>query len=502
MKDERIQIRISEDGMSALASVTRGPPAGAGELGDALDRAGVSFGVSEAALRRLSSSLRDEEFTVRDLVIASGRPAVQSRDAGFEPAFQVGVQPGRLRDDGSMDFFDRSLLKAASQGDVLGRVVPARRERIPGVRVDGTPQPATHMLGGMPQFGPGVALQAGGSVVATRSGTISYRASELLDVVEQYVHAGDVDLRSGHLCSEGSLVIAGDVKRMFGVRALGDLEIHGVLESGSVYAGGSILLHGSASGGAGGIVSAGKDVHAAHAERIEFVCGGALTLTDAAYCELEAKTITVLRSLRGGKASAETSINVEQAGSANGKSDTLLIAGNPLVPPELPAQPIIVQIKHELVTLPMRESERPLSASSMVMLASRPPARTATGSVHPSASPRSPSAHPGAAGSTAPHSQSSLPRTASASHPAQRSTTRPPAASDDTVQAAAERTAAQHAHLQHLREVASIQVFGVAHAGVIIQIGDARLMLDQPMHNVRFTLDAAARKIRTSTAQR
>jgi hypothetical protein len=43
----------------------------------------------------------------------------------------------------------------------------------------------------------------------------------------------------------------------------------------------------------------------------------------------------------------------------------------------------------------------------------------------------------------------------------------------------------------------AVEVRGIAHPGVHIRIGDARLQLESPMRNVRFTLDLELRTIRT-----
>src|SRR5687767_6455393 len=116
---------MTEDGMSALVSVAPGPSASARDLALVLERAGIRFGIDDRAHQRLVDGLVHPEFSLRELPLASGKEAVPSRDAAFEPGFEVGVQPGRLRDDGSMDFFDRGLLKPAREGDLLGRVQPA-----------------------------------------------------------------------------------------------------------------------------------------------------------------------------------------------------------------------------------------------------------------------------------------------------------------------------------------------------------------------------------------
>jgi uncharacterized protein (DUF342 family) len=499
VSNERIAIRVTGDGMSALVSVAPGPPASAHDLAIALDRAGVCFGVDEHARRRLIDELGDPEFSVRELRLASGEPASPSRDACFEPAFEVGVQPGRLREDGSMDFFDRGLLKHALEGDVLGRVRPARPAS-PGTRVDGGSQPTSHLTARLPRLGAGVLLQKDGSVIATRSGTIAYVAEDSLEIVAQHVHRGDVDMRSGHLSMEGSLIIEGDVRRLFGVRALGDLEIRGVIEGGSVYAGGNMAIHGAVSGGDVGIVSAGGDLRARHVERSTLICGGAMTLEESVHSELTAETIHVLRWLHGGTATAALDITVEQVGSPRGNAATVLIAGVPLDPPELPAQPVIVQAKHEVVSVALHTSG-PVTVSGLAMRASGAPARISAAPARISAAPARTSAAPGQTASTSrrPLGAASIAPQRASFGPAAGPSRRPV---DEDAKHEAERKAAYQARAERLRSLASIRVLGVAHEGVTIQIGELRLVLERAVSDVCFAVDAKTGKIGTTPGRR
>jgi hypothetical protein len=487
--------------MRALVSVAPGPPARAHDLAVALDRAGVCFGVDENARHGLIDALGEPQFSVRDLQLATGRPGNPSRSTCFEPAFEVGVQPGRLREDGSMDFFDRGLLKHALVGDRLGRVRPARSAS-PGTRVDGGPQPTSHVAERLPRFGTGTLLQEDGSVVATRSGAVAYVAQDSLDIVDQHVHHGDVDMRSGHLSMEGSLIIEGDIRRLFGVRALGDLEVRGMIEGGSVYAGGNMAIHGAVSGGDVGIVSAGGDLRARHVERAMLICGGALTLDESVHSELTAETIEVLRWLYGGTATAAIGITVEQAGSPRGHADTVLIAGVPLDPPVLPAQPVIVAAKHEVVSVALHTSG-PVTISGLAMRASDAPVRSSGVPARISAVPgvaASASRRPSVAAPRAPQRASFAPAVGSVAPP--RTSTSPRGSADEEARAQAERKAAYPLSADSLLAVASIRVLGVAHAGVTIQLGELRLILERSVSDVCFSVDPKTGKISTTPARR
>src|SRR5687767_8905617 len=102
--------------MSAVARVIAGPAAGEGELTAALRAAGVVHGISPVACAALTERLADELFAVEAVVIAVGVSPQPGVDGYFVPAFSAGIQPGRMREDGTMDFRDRELLKPLASG--------------------------------------------------------------------------------------------------------------------------------------------------------------------------------------------------------------------------------------------------------------------------------------------------------------------------------------------------------------------------------------------------
>ena len=333
----RVVVEISEDRMEARVTVNAGAPSSGSVLSAALSEAGVVFGVDAPAVARLGEALADGAFSCPRVVVAAGRPAVAGRDAEFSPEFDPGIQPGTLRQDGSMDFNERELLKPVVAGARIGEILPARLE-VPARRVDGSADPQKAVRELRLRLGAGVARGEEGALVASRAGVVLFVAGESLDVVTHHEHGGDVDLRSGDLRMEGSLLVKGDVTRRFDVRATGDVEIAGSVESGTVYSGGNVTVRGGVRGGDAGIVSAEGALSVRHAEGATLVCGGTLQVEDAMGSELRGRRIVVTRRLRGGVACSEESLVVAEAGSPQGSGDTTLVAGEPLERPVLDAR--------------------------------------------------------------------------------------------------------------------------------------------------------------------
>lgn len=323
--EARITITVAPDGLSASALIRRGDASTRLALEEALQKAGVVFGVDEALVGRFGSQLGSPRFEMRATVIAKGRAAVPGKSGVFVPAFEMGLQPGRPRPDGSIDFHDRDLLKHVETGAKLGTLQPPTAG-VAGMRVDGKEIPAAPGVAYRLSVGKGARLAPDGVVWALRGGVVGYNASAgSIDVEDHHIHSADVDLHSGDVRMEGSLVIQGSVEETLEARATGDLEILGRVEGGRAEAGGSLRVK----GGVFGVACARGDLVTQHATAANLRCGGLLRVSEAVNSQLHATRIEITRLVRGGAAFAEQSIVVTEAGSPQGIT-TELVAGEPL----------------------------------------------------------------------------------------------------------------------------------------------------------------------------
>jgi uncharacterized protein (DUF342 family) len=431
--------------MSATITVRQGPPAGRAELDQALRQAGVTSGLDAEALRRISSGLAQATYAT-ETVIASGQPVVPARDATFEPSFHAGIQPGHVFADGTIDFFDRELLKPVAREAFLGMFYPAARGR-PGMRVDGQSVAVNEPRDLAIQFGPGVRRGPDGRVHAARDGIIVYSPGKALDVVAEHVHNGDVDMHSGDLDMQGNLCVRGDVQRMFTVRASGNIEIARNIDGGCVVSSGHIVVRGTIRGGEWGAVCAAGNLTAQSAENATLVAGERLTLRNALHCRLSAISIEVQDRIRGGEAIAEEQIKAGEAGSPHGGNDTRLEAG-------------VASAE------PLAEAQRAQDAAKQHRAAER-----RSGGFLRGAGERE-------KGNKLGRVEAGLQR------------------AELTRRVALRRRGAA------LVASASIEVTGVVHAGVMVIIGDARITVDRPMRQVRFVFDRETGTISTRELRR
>jgi uncharacterized protein (DUF342 family) len=330
--ERAIVVQLSDDRLQAFVSVQAGPAAGEAELRRALDASGVRAGIDATVFARLALGLEDPSFAIAGELVARGKAMQQSQNGKFESPFLEGLAPGHVREDGTIDFHDRELLKSVPQGTALGRVTKPRAG-VPGQLVDGTPRTPEPVSDATPELGPGAAMRADGEIHATRAGIVLCTPHQI-DVVDRHVHDGAVDLRSGHLHMRGSLHVKGDVRGGFRVYATGDVEIAGEVDNGSVYAGGNARVRGGVRGGASASVCAELDLSVHHAESATLHAGRLLQIGQAVHTSLAAVRVEVAGKLHGGQASAEHCVLVREAGSPGGVATTITVAE----PLELPVE--------------------------------------------------------------------------------------------------------------------------------------------------------------------
>ena len=223
------------------------------------------------------------------LCVARGSLAEAGQDATFDWAVQITThKPGKIQDDGSIDFRDRNLTTVVKEGDLLGKLVPPRPGK-PGKDIFGTELTPPHPLN--------IEVVTDSRVYAEpeEDGTMSFfcetgggiSTDEELKAVQGKSHKrinigiypisnieGDVDYGTGNIDFNGDVVIGGSVQSQFSVKATGTVTIGGYIEAGAyVTAGKDILIQRGVVGSATELV-AGGDVMSKFIQEATVRAGG------------------------------------------------------------------------------------------------------------------------------------------------------------------------------------------------------------------------------------
>jgi len=325
MDSKRLKVRVSGDRLTAKVDVRKGdaqPPELAAQT---LADAGVVAGLDLSAVAAIAGLLEDPEGECSMRVVATGRAPVAGRDGALTLRFELGIRPGRLREDGSLDYFDRCLLQPVRVGEAVADYDPPTLG-VPGEGVDGSARKARDGRERLPRLGAGVAMGPDFILRAQVDGVVHSVPNKLLDVVAKHEHKGEVDLHSGHLDTPGSLVVTGAVHTRLTVRAGASVEVRREVHCASVFAGGDVIVGGGIVGGEAGHVVAEGDVTARFLQVATVDCGGTIRIShDVVSSTLQAAALEVGGRLIGGRVSVQRSVVANEVGTTREQVTRLMV---------------------------------------------------------------------------------------------------------------------------------------------------------------------------------
>jgi uncharacterized protein (DUF342 family) len=272
------------------------------------------------------------------VVVAQGRPPRDGLDGRLEidpKLLEIGGRP-RVQDDGQVDLFDLNLIHTVSEGQVLAKRIPPIPGE-PGVTVHGQILKAYKGLRPPGAAGRGARLSEDGLEIVAALAGHAVVVGDQIGVSSIYQVRGDVGVATGHIAFVGSVVVRGDVRPGFHVKADGDVEIHGNVNGGTIEAGGNVSVRYGILG-QGRVVAAGT----ARAKFVEYaeVCAGAEVWVSDGIVQskvVAGTTIEVLGrygSVLGGHVFARKSLTARQLGSPGAVATTIAVGAAPELIPE------------------------------------------------------------------------------------------------------------------------------------------------------------------------
>ncbi len=254
-------VLLSKDKMTAsfVNLPPLGPPRTIPEthLRGAIARMGITHGLDEQAIARLCAGEVDE----RIVEVAQGAAPVDGQDGQTHLQVGVAAQPGKVLEDGTIDFKERNAVANVPAGELIAAYTRATRGS-PGATVIGSPIKAANGKEARPRVGANVRVEEQGEAIqffANITGHVRF-FNNRLSVQARYVVSGDVNFKTGNVDFVGDVEITGSVMTGFTVRAGGSITITGSVETGAhVEAGEDVVVsHGIV--GPTTTVKAGGDV--------------------------------------------------------------------------------------------------------------------------------------------------------------------------------------------------------------------------------------------------
>ncbi|WDP92591.1 MAG: DUF342 domain-containing protein [Desulfobacter sp.] len=218
-----VSTRISEDRVRAFIRLKAEPVhrelLDLADLLNLLRQRQISFGIIED--RAIESWMADALPGQDEFMIAEGAAPVLPVDGTLTYEFHTDyTNPGKIMEDGRMDFRDRGEIPFVAKGDILAVKTPAQ-EGEEGMTVTGEPITVDEPEDPVMIAGSGTKLSEDGLTVhADLDGQPHLDPMGEISINPELPVKGDVDYKTGNIEFNGNIVVAGTVKDGFTVKGV------------------------------------------------------------------------------------------------------------------------------------------------------------------------------------------------------------------------------------------------------------------------------------------
>ena len=205
------------------------------EIHRLLDLCGVSVGVQKERVEALCKRLKAGVFDPTDSLIAQGRHPIHGKDAQVAFTFDVEKKPGKILEDGSIDFKERDPIPKVEVGHLIGEKL-THTGGVAGIDLIGEEIPAEDgqdFLVSMKNVRQSEEegrtkfysdIEGGVTFQKDKSKSRGSKVQKMtLAVHELYEVPGDVDYATGNTDFSGDVYIKGSVRANFSVKASGSV---------------------------------------------------------------------------------------------------------------------------------------------------------------------------------------------------------------------------------------------------------------------------------------
>lgn len=316
---------IEDNGMTAAIDVhprsSADTPITFDMVWESLEAAGVLHGVSDDKIEASLREARETDSPQLHEIVANGSVAVPSIDARIEHFIETDQDIGEQREDGSIDFRERSTIRNVKSGVRICRWIPP---------IDGQPRTDVYGQSGIAESGRDFDFEAGENVELRNDdfwslidGAVMIR-NNIVSVSDVYSITGDIDLQSGNLeHRKGTVHIKGTVRSSFEVRAGNHIIVDETVEDATLECGGDVEVVGGVIHAEGGCINAAGNVTIKFGQNARISAGEDIVINGPAMnCDLYAGSRIVVAGnksrLVGGVARASGGFQVRQLGAETG----------------------------------------------------------------------------------------------------------------------------------------------------------------------------------------
>lgn len=332
---ETYHLDISEDGMTVYARFIPASETGRRITFDDflkdLRFSNITHGIKMDVLQ---DHFQSAGVYCTDLLVAKGKEPRNGTDAVIDYKFNTQQhRPPSQREDGSVDYFNLSMINQCRKGDVLATIIPEDRGE-PGYDVYGKSISPKEVRRETLKFGRNIELSEDRlSIISMVDGHVTLVDDKVF--VSDVFEVENVDVTTGNLDFEGSIQINGDVMANFEVKAGGNVIVNGLVEGARIIAGGNIIIAKGMNGMSKGYLKAGGDVMAKFLENVRVVAGGYVESEAILHSRVSVGTEVKVEGRKGiivgGYVQAGQKVTAKVIGASMGASTILEVGVNPLI---------------------------------------------------------------------------------------------------------------------------------------------------------------------------
>ncbi len=329
------RVEVFHDKARRIAAVRFYPPSSNGKLlekGDILDevrRKGIVHGIIE---ENIDQFIKNRVYCT-NIGVAKATLPIEGKDAQIQYFFNTEItSKPKLNEDGSVDFHRLDNMSKVKEGELLAKLVVADK---------GTP--GTDIMGGKisPKRVKSKVLKQTQYTNLSENGLELYSAvsghvtlvDDKIFVSDVYEVAADVDASTGDIDYDGNVLVRGNVRTGYTVRAKGNIIVNGVVEGATLIAEGEIVLKRGIQGMNRGILQANGNIVTKFIENSTVKSGATISTEAILHSNIEAKNEIIVGGKKGlvtgGELKAGSKISLKVAGSTMGTATALEVGIDP-----------------------------------------------------------------------------------------------------------------------------------------------------------------------------
>ncbi len=214
------------------------------EIKETMQIAGVRYPIDDNKIQaQLNKIKQNENLIGTRILVAQGKKPKDGQIEHVVLLKQKEDKIGTLREDGSMDFKNKSFITKVDIGEPICELKP-RLEPQEGYTIYGEPIPGKML--GKKKFKLGTGLvpskEKPNIYVSEFEGALDINSRKKVSIENKVEVKSDVDLNTGNLNINGSILIHGTIKPGFEVKATRNIIIGKSIEDAHVEAGGDIIV--------------------------------------------------------------------------------------------------------------------------------------------------------------------------------------------------------------------------------------------------------------------